>query len=56
MPLALELRERCDAGAPAAADDASPSGQVFREIAARLWREVEARRASDPASPRIVMD
>ena len=55
-PLALELRERCDAGTPAAADDASPSGQAFREIAARLWQEVEARRTAAPAPPRIVME
>ena len=55
-PLALELRERCDAGTPAAADDASPSGRAFREIAARLWQEVEIRRATGPAAPRIVMD
>ncbi len=55
-PLALELRERCDAGEPAAADDASPSGQAFHEIAARLWREVEVRRATGPAAPRIVME
>ncbi len=55
-PLALELRERCDAGTPAAADDASPSGRAFREIAARLWQEVEIRRATGPAAPRIVME
>ena len=55
-PLALELRERCDAGTPAAADDASPSGRAFREIAARLWQEVEARRTAAPAAPRIVME
>ncbi len=55
-PLALELRERCDAGEPAAADDASPSGRAFRDIAGALWREVEARRAAGPAAPRIVME
>ena len=55
-PLALELREHCDAGTPAAADDASPSGRAFRDIAVRLWREVEARRADGPALPRIVME
>ena len=55
-PLALELRVRCDAGTPAAADDTSPSGRAFHEIAARLWREVEARRAAGPAAPRIVME
>ena len=55
-PLALELRERCDAGTPAAADDTSPSGRAFHEIAARLWQEVEARRATGPAAPRIVME
>ena len=45
-----------DAGTPAAADDTSPSGRAFQEIAARLWREVEARRAAGPAAPRIVME
>ena len=55
-PLELELRLRCDAGTPAAADDASPSGQAFRDIAARLWQEVETRRATGPAAPRIVME
>ena len=55
-PLELELRLRCDAGTPAAADDGSPSGRAFREIAARLWREVEARRAEGPGPPRIVME
>ena len=55
-PLSLELRERCDAGEPAADDDASPSGRAFRDIAARLWREVESRRATGPAAPRIVME
>ena len=54
VPLELELRLRCDAGTPAAADDAS--GQAFRDIAARLWQEVEARRATGPAPPRIVME
>ena len=56
VPLELELRLRCDAGTPAAVDDASPSGQAFREIAARLWQEVEARQATGPAAPRIVME
>ena len=55
-PLTLELREHCDAGHPAAADDDSPSGRAFREIAARLWREVEARLADAPPAPRIVME
>ena len=56
VPLALELRERCDAGEPAADDDASPSGRAFHDIAARLWQEVESRRATGPAPPRIVME
>ncbi len=55
-PLELELRLRCDAGTPAAADDSSPSGRAFRDIAARLWQEVESRRATGPAPPRIVME
>ena len=56
VPLELELRLRCDAGTPAAVDDSSPSGQAFRDIAARLWQEVEARQATGPAAPRIVME
>ncbi len=56
VPLALELRERCDAGEPAADDDASPSGRAFRDIAARLWQQVENRRTTGPAPPRIVME
>ena len=56
VPLELELRLRCDAGTPAAVDDSSPSGQAFHEIAARLWQEVEARQATGPAAPRIVME
>jgi ATP-binding protein involved in chromosome partitioning len=56
VPLVLELRERCDAGEPAADDDASPSGRAFHDIAARLWHEVENRRATGPAPPRIVME
>ncbi len=56
VPLELELRLRCDAGTPAAVDDSSPSGQAFREIAARLWQQVENRRATGPAPPRIVME
>ena len=56
VPLELELRLRCDAGTPAAVDDSSSSGRAFREIAARLWREVEARRTAGPALPRIVIE
>jgi ATP-binding protein involved in chromosome partitioning len=53
VPLALEIREKSDAGAPVAAEPKGAHAKIFRDIAARVRSGLEAE--SRPA-PKIVIE
>jgi ATP-binding protein involved in chromosome partitioning len=53
VPLALDIREKSDAGAPVAAEPETAHAKIFREIAARVRSGLEAE--SRPA-PKIVIE
>ena len=58
VPLEMVIRETSDAGTPivAAAPD-GPSGQIYREIAARVWDRLLAERGPAAAAiPSIVFE
>ena len=55
VPLHIEIRERSDAGKPivATAPD-SPHAQIYKEMAARLWAQLD-RSSGARTAPKIVM-
>ena len=54
VPLHMEIRSRSDAGQPIVATNPdSPHAQVFREIAARAWAELESTQGSRIKPPRL---
>ena len=57
VPLEMALRETSDIGKPVtvSAPD-SKLGEIFRDIAARTWSELQRQRGEGRAAPRIVME
>jgi ATP-binding protein involved in chromosome partitioning len=54
VPLDLEIRARSDAGTPiVATNPESPHAQVFKDIATRVWAEVEAARGDRAGPPTL---
>lgn len=57
VPLTLAIRETSDAGKPVVVGDpSSPAAETYRDIAAKVWREMERGQTGGRAAPRIVMD
>ena len=55
VPLTIAIRETSDAGSPVVVSDPEgPQARVYREIAAKVWKEVQAR--SGRAAPSIVFE
>ena len=55
VPLTMDIRERSDAGTPVVVSDpTSPSAEIYRQIAARVWEELTGRKARPV--PAIVFD
>ena len=57
VPLDLGIRLTSDAGTPIVISD--PHGahaEIYREIARRMWDQVEANRTGGRAPPRIVIE
>lgn len=55
VPLTIEIRETSDAGTPVVVSDPEgPQAKVYREIAEKVWNEVQAR--SGRAAPSIVFE
>ena len=54
VPLHMEIRERSDSGQPIVATNPdSPHAQIFRDIAARAWAEVENASGRSVKPPRL---
>jgi len=54
VPLHMEIRSRSDAGQPIVATNPdSPHAQVYRDIAAKAWAEVQAAQGSRVKPPRL---
>ncbi len=52
IPLHIDIRERSDAGRPiVATEPASPHTGIFRELAAKVWLEVEKSEGTRPEPP-----
>lgn len=52
IPLHIDIRERSDAGRPiVATDPASPHAEIFRDLAAKVWSEVEKSEGTRPEPP-----
>ena len=52
VPLHIDIRARSDAGQPiVASEPASPHAQIFTEIAAKTWAEVQAAEGKRPEPP-----
>ncbi|MGH6735143.1 MAG: iron-sulfur cluster carrier protein ApbC [Methyloceanibacter sp.] len=57
VPLTIAVRETSDEGRPVVATDpSSPVAEVYREIGARVWAELERLAGADRPAPRIVME
>ncbi|WP_321341581.1 iron-sulfur cluster carrier protein ApbC [Breoghania sp.] len=58
IPLHMEIRARSDAGTPVVVSDPdSPHARLYREVATKVWAEVERNRQdSAQAAPAIVFD
>ncbi len=58
IPLHMEIRARSDAGTPVVVSDPdSPHAKLYREVATKVWAEVERNRQdSAQAAPAIVFD
>jgi len=55
VPLTIAIRETSDAGSPVVVSDPEgPQAKVYREIADKVWKEVQAR--SGRAAPSIVFE
>jgi len=55
VPLTIAIRETSDAGTPVVVSDPEgPQAKVYREIAEKVWNEVQAR--SGRAAPSIVFE
>ncbi len=55
VPLTIAIRETSDAGSPVVVSDPEgPQARVYREIADKVWKEVQAR--SGRAAPSIVFE
>lgn len=55
VPLTIAIRETSDAGTPVVVSDPEgPQAKVYREIAEKVWAQVQAR--SDRAAPSIVFE
>src|SRR5690606_34519827 len=54
VPLHMEIRSRSDAGQPIVATNPdSPHAQIYREIAARSWAEVQAAEGTRVKPPKL---
>ena len=54
VPLHIEIRERSDSGQPIVATNPdSPHAQIYREIAARTWAEIEAQEGRRVEPPQL---
>jgi ATP-binding protein involved in chromosome partitioning len=57
VPLDLALRENSDNGTPLTATEPDgPHAKIYRDIAAKVWAQVTAERASGKAAPAIVFE
>jgi ATP-binding protein involved in chromosome partitioning len=57
VPLTLAIRETSDAGKPVVVGAAdSPAAETYRDIAAKVWAEIERGQEGARQAPRIVMD
>ncbi|MGH6864987.1 MAG: iron-sulfur cluster carrier protein ApbC [Methyloceanibacter sp.] len=57
VPLTMAIRETSDEGRPVVATDpSSPVALAYREIANRVFAELDRHKAGDRAAPRIVME
>jgi ATP-binding protein involved in chromosome partitioning len=58
VPLDMAIRETSDSGRPVVVSDPkSAHAMVYRDIAKKVWAEIERLRASEAASaPRIVIE
>lgn len=55
VPLTMDIRKRSDAGTPVVVSDpTSPSAEIYRQIAARVWEELTGRKQRPV--PAIVFD
>jgi ATP-binding protein involved in chromosome partitioning len=57
VPLHLAIREASDAGRPVVATDPdSPHAAVYRDIAAKVWAQLDNGKASGRGAPKIVVE
>ena len=58
VPLHMDIREKSDAGQPPVVSDPdSAHAEIYRDIATKVWAEIERNQASDArAAPAIVME
>jgi ATP-binding protein involved in chromosome partitioning len=57
VPLDMALRENSDNGTPLTATEPDgPHAKIYRDIAAKVWAQVTAERASGKAAPAIVFE
>ena len=56
IPLDIDIRSRSDAGQPiTATDPGSIHAQTFRELAARVWSEIDAAKGARSAAPKLAL-
>ena len=56
VPLHVDIRRRSDAGEPiVASEPASPHAQVYAEIAAKTWAELQASEGKRPEPPTLTL-
>jgi len=56
VPLHVDIRRRSDAGEPiVASEPASPHAQVYAEIAAKTWAELQASEGKRPEPPKLML-
>jgi ATP-binding protein involved in chromosome partitioning len=57
VPLAIAIRETSDAGRPViVSEPASAPAGAYREIAAKVWAELQRGKGEARTAPRIVME
>ncbi|HQF30084.1 MAG TPA: iron-sulfur cluster carrier protein ApbC [Hyphomicrobiales bacterium] len=57
VPLHMDIREKSDAGTPVvAAEPDGPHAKIYKDIAARVWADLQAKRGGAKAAPKIVVE
>ncbi|MEZ5839466.1 MAG: iron-sulfur cluster carrier protein ApbC [Hyphomicrobiales bacterium] len=57
VPLHMDIREKSDAGTPVVvADPDGEHAKIYKDIAARVWADLQAKRGGAKSAPKIVVE